>query len=96
MKSFKKIVMAFGMASSLAIVSSSVSAGGIGGMFVASLCGGCGVGEFLDDVHHGVKQANPQYGKWEEESTNNVREDIGLQPHCQPVYNKWGEEVGCY
>ncbi len=55
-----------------------------------------GSGDFLDGAHDGFKKANPNYGKWEENFTNSVRRDLGLKEHCEPLYNKWGEQVACH
>lgn len=41
------------------------------------------------------KHANPKYGKWEEDLTNDFLREVGLPEHCEPLYNKWGEEVAC-
>ena len=55
-----------------------------------------GAGTFEDKIHDRYKKTNPNYGQWEEQFTNDVRSDLGLQPHCQDVYNKYGHHMGCF
>lgn len=76
------------------MISATTASAGVGGDFFNYLAPGAGT--FLDEIHRGIKHANPSYGQWEEGVTNQFREDIGLQPHCEPFFNKWGEEVGCF
>ena len=52
-------------------------------------------GEMVDGAHDQFKQANPSYGQWEEDLTNRTRENLGLKPHCTPVYDRYGNQRGC-
>lgn len=73
----------------------SAHAGGFFGDGIEILCGGCGAGRALDAVNEKAKQANPEYGRWEEDLTNRVRKNFGLQPHCEPLYDRYGKQVSC-
>jgi hypothetical protein len=84
---------ALAAAAVIALGSASVQAGGVGGDLLNMVVPGAGT--LADEAHRQFKSANPDYGKAEEQLTNDVREGIGLEPHCDPLYNKWGEQVGC-
>lgn len=93
MKTVTKFALGLAVAASL---SSSAYAGG----FLTDIGRATGVitkeqAETLDGLHDRFKQANPSYGQWEEETTNRTRENLGLQPHCTPVYDRYGNEKGC-
>ena len=49
-----------------------------------------------DHAWNGFKHANPGYGQWEDQFTNDVRSNMGLQPHCQDAYGKYGQHLGCF
>lgn len=90
---FKTVAFAF--VSTLAISITSASAGGfLADVFIKPF--NPEAARLADEAHRQFKQANPSYGKWEEQLTNDVRRELSLQEHCEPLYNKWGEEVGCY
>lgn len=79
----------------ITLLSSGHAFAGLIGDAIEIGCGNCGVGKALDKKHREIKHNNPGYGKAEEKLTNNVRKSLGLKPHCEPLYNKWGDEVSC-
>ncbi|WP_299508087.1 hypothetical protein [uncultured Roseobacter sp.] len=86
----RKVV--FGMALA-AMTATTVQAGGLLGDAINVVAPG--VGTQLDEAHRGFKHANPKYGKAEEKLTNDVRRNLGLKEHCEPLFNKYGEQVAC-
>lgn len=76
------------------VVVSNASAGGLfADIFIRPISPEAA--DFVDQAHDEYKRANPNYGQWEEQTTNQFREDIGLQPHCAELFDKWGNSVGC-
>ena len=93
MKKYEKSLIAAVIPLAVAIGSSPAVAGGLFGDAINVFVPGAGT--YLDERHHEFKMANPSYGQWEEQTTNNVRSRVGLRPHCTDIYDKWGNHRGC-
>lgn len=77
------------------LLTGTAYAEGLGAGIYRTVTGDSKGAEAMDKAHDDIKHANPNYGKFEEKTTNDVRKGLGLQPHCEPLYNKYGEQVDC-
>lgn len=96
MNTNKLVAAFFGSILLVSAMASTASAGGL----LADLGRATGVltreqASALDDLHDQYKQHDPGYAGFEEDLTNRTRKNIGLAPHCDPIFDKRGNQIGC-